>query len=121
MSKGKKSTQDIENEEFDRLAAGLVESPVPIDWQVAVKPSAKVSVHAGHASKRIRQVRFLKALSEVGVISAALEAAGVNHNTERQWRRSGDAWYEQQFKDALQKYRDVVETEVHNRAINGVE
>lgn len=121
MSKGKKTTQDTDNEEFDKLASELINSTVPINWNVPAVQSPKLGLHAGKAAKRVRQVRFLQALSEVGVISHAAKVAGINQVTEANWRKSGDAWYEQHFKDALQRYRDTVEVEVHNRAINGVE
>lgn len=106
-----------DNEEFDRLAEAL-ESPKAVDW---TPPKPKEMIKVRPAMMRTRQVAFLKAFSELGTISLACKAAGINQQTELKWRKSADVWYQQQFKDALQSYRDQIENEVHNRAINGVE
>src|SRR3990167_4372532 len=110
----------VDNEEFDKLVKDAIKTPMPVEWIMPVK-AEKVSVRLPDALKRTRQVKFLKALEKCGLISAACAAAGINQITELRWRKTPDPWYAQQFRDAMQVYRDSVEMEVHNRAINGVE
>ena len=86
----------------------------PIKWHQP-KP-----VHAGQAVKRTRQVIFLKALAEFGTLTQAAKVARVNAATHRKWL-DADPWFREQFKEALQNYRDLVAEEIHNRAIHGVE
>src|SRR3990167_10737618 len=95
------------------LPAIIANTDKPILWKDAMIQRA----NAG--AKRIRQVAFLKALAQCGMVSKACKAIGINTETERQWRQSADKWYTAQFKDALQFYRDSIEQEVHNRAIVG--
>ena len=64
MKDRKKSPQDTDNEEFDRMAADLITSTVPINWEVPVKQSQpqhlSVGMRSAEATKRIRQMTFLK-------------------------------------------------------------
>ncbi len=105
------STEKL-NADFDAMMQEAVNSEKPIVWTPnppAIKPGA--------ALKRTRQIAFLKAFAECGTISRACRAIGINMATEQRWRN--EPWYGVQFKDALQQYRDLIETEVHNRAIVG--
>ena len=100
--------------EQDRDITAIIENTdKPILWK-----DAKIQ-RANAGAKRIRQVAFLKALAQCGMVSQACKAIGINTETERRWRQSADKWYTAQFKDALQFYRDSIEQEVHNRAIVG--
>lgn len=103
-----------EEAERSKIAAEAVTSEKPIKWirEPLIKPGAAI--------KRARQVAFLKEFARCGVVSRACKNIGINNTTERQWRNnSADIWYAAQFKDALQAYRDLIEQEVHNRAIVG--
>ncbi len=102
------------NAEFDALMQAA-NSEVPIKW------NGTQHIKVRDAIKRTRQMAFLKALAELGTISHACKAAGVNSNTERGWRDTNDPWYAEQFRDALQSFRDLVEREVHVRAVEGVD
>lgn len=70
------------------------------------------------ATKRRRQIKFLQAFQEGGTIRSACEATGLNSTTVRSWREN-DEWFQKQYVEAEQNYRDLVEQEVHNRAIVG--
>ncbi len=118
------SKKSDDNAEFDELVAASktnINSELPVKWEKPAPPSLPATMKAAAATKRIRQVAFLKALSECGVVNLACKAVGINVMTERSWRISNDQWYAEQFKIHLQTYRDIVQAEVHDRAINGVE
>lgn len=101
-----------DNAEFDKLLEEAINSPAPVKWT-----ETKV-IKVRDAVKRTRQVAFLKAFAGCGTITGACKAIGINAVTEHNWRKS-DPWYMAHFKDALQGYKDLIETEVHNRAITG--
>jgi hypothetical protein len=93
----------------------MINSDTPIVWERENKPGRIAA-----SIKRDRQVRFLEVLSQIGVITKACKAVGINVATEARWRTDNDSWYMQQFKAAMQNYRDAIEVEIHERAINGV-
>ena len=76
--------------------------------------------YSAAAIKRQRQVIFLKAYAECGVSYIACEAAGVNPATRINWVKK-DPWFAEQFKQAVENYRDKLEYEIHDRAVNGVD
>ncbi len=108
--------KEADNAEFDALALEVINSEKALKW-------GKVEPTENHALaiKRTRQVAFLKQLAALGTISHACKAAGINVRTESQWRTSNDSWYAAQFKEAMQEFRDLVEREVHVRAVDGID
>lgn len=113
-----------ENAEFDRLAEEEAErvrhetvtSTKPTRWM----PNKIVPVqNRNSAAKRQRQVAFLKAYEELGTISHACKVAGINPMTQSRWH--SDPWYVARFKEAHAAHCDLVEAEIKNRAIHGVE
>lgn len=101
-------------EEQERISRVVENADKPIKWQ-NIKP-----MQASAAIKRSRQMVFLKALAEFGTLTQAAKVAKINPSTHRGWLDK-DPWFREQFKDALQQYRDLVAEEIHNRAIHGVE
>lgn len=99
----------------DQLNSEIENASLPIKW-VNSKP-AKV----GDAIKRTRQVKFLKAFATCGLINKACKMVGINYNTEHAWRSGKDPWYTEQFNIALQEYKELIEEEIHHRAIEGEE
>ena len=65
------------------------------------------------------RTRFLDVIRETGRIYHAAKAAGVSTSYIYD-RRKIDDEFETQFNEALGEYRDLVEQEVHRRAIEGV-
>lgn len=63
---------------------------------------------------------FLAALSEVGLLTYAAEAAGVDRSTVFRRRRE-DEEFEQAVQDALEQAADKLEREARRRAVEGVE
>lgn len=63
---------------------------------------------------------FLGALSEVGLLTYAAEAAGVDRSTVFRRRRE-DEEFEQAVQDALEQAADKLEREARRRAVEGVE
>ena len=124
MKDRKKSPQDTDNEEFDRMAADLITSTVPINWEVPVKQSQpqhlSVGMRSAEATKRIRQMTFLKTYAECGVVLDALQAAGINRSTERRWRMF-DKWYQEQFRNSHRDFQDKLESRVRDIAMNGTQ
>jgi hypothetical protein len=111
---------DTDNSEFDALVANAereaaveaaINSPKPVKWETPVPVPVKSAI------QRARQVKFLQAFSESGNITAACKAIGVNVTTQRRWHE--DPWYAGQFKDAVAAYQDVLQEEIHNRAVKG--
>jgi len=105
-----------ENAEFDALVQAAIVSEKPVKWT-----NPEMMKRATDATKRTRQVAFLKALSELGMVGPACKAVGINRATETRWRNSNDPWYAEQFRSALQEFRDIVEREVHVRAVDGID
>lgn len=68
--------------------------------------------------KRRRQINFLKAYMDCGTIRTACTAIGIHPSSVRVWREN-DEWFRKQYADAEQNYRDLIEQEVHDRAIIG--
>lgn len=108
-------SMEQDNAEFDELAAHVANPDLP------VKADLAVPVKAGDAIKRIRQKSFLQAYAECGIITKACDAAGINQQTERRWRTSGDKWYIEQFQDAYQRFQDKISDKVQDIALNGWE
>lgn len=109
-----KQTDDTGFEQTD--IARRISGNKPIKWASPAKPE-----HARKGIQRTRQVKFLCAYAKCGNLTKACEVAGINKRTEHEWRNSTDTWYRENFKDAVQAYRDLIEGEVHQRAIDGIE
>lgn len=109
-------TDEELNAEFDELAAqnAAVGCDKPIKWEMPAPPDVKKTKAA---ITRTRQIAFLKAFAECGRIGTACKAVGINYTTQKAWH--SDPWYVQHFKDAYQAYQEVIEQEIHNRAIVG--
>lgn len=99
----------------EEMVAAVHDSTQNIIWQ----GPDKVRVAAG--IRRKRQVAFLKAYSECGLISKSCRAAGINMTTQRNWHCANDKWYRDHFKDAQQIFKDRVIEKVHNWALDGIE
>ncbi len=113
--KPKAVTDEEDNAEFDKLAAQVHDTSVPMKWEKAKIEKLNTGM------KRIRQQKFLKAFAECGTLYQACEAADINKSTEKAWRASGDKWYIARFKEAQEKFRDSIGSIVKDRAIEGVE
>lgn len=66
----------------------------------------------------IKQNAFLKAFVEVGVITAAAEAAGIERTTHYQWLRE-DPDYPAKFQTAVESANDSLEQEAIKRGKEG--
>ena len=107
-------SQNEDNKEFDELIEKAVNSETPVKW-VTTKPS-----DLRKAIKRTRQMAFLKAFAEAGNLTEACKLSKVNYETQRRWS-SGDPWFAAQFKDALQAFRDGIEKNVQEWAMQGID
>ena len=108
-----------DNAEFDALvqqdatAQDAVNSPNPVQWM----PNLPIKANA--AIKRTRQMMFLEAFKECGTITKACKAAKINASTVRKWNDTPDQWWREQFKNALQAFRDSIQDDIHEWATKG--
>ena len=102
---------DDNNKEIMDLVAGTDKS---IQWTDGTDDIQALSA----TLKRRRQINFLKAYMDCGTIRTACTSTGINPSSVRQWREN-DEWFRKQYADAEQNYRDLIEQEVHDRAIIG--
>lgn len=63
---------------------------------------------------------FLTALAQLGVVTAAAEAAGINRVTAWRWREA-DEEFAKAWDDAIEQAADRIELEAHRRAVVGFE
>ena len=81
----------------------------------------KVDMHmATHAVARGKRARFLKEFRKCGVVTHAATAAKIPVRSHYYWLKDDPA-YKQQFEEATIEACEVVEREVHRRAVEGVE
>lgn len=66
-----------------------------------------------------RKMAFLKGFATDGIVKTGLEAAGVTRDTLKQWRERHE-WFEEAYKRALDDANDLIERELHRRAVHGV-
>jgi hypothetical protein len=64
--------------------------------------------------------RFLVEFGEVGVITRAADAVGIDRNTVYYWQEHDDG-FAQAFRQAEIRSTEVLETEARRRAVEGVE
>jgi hypothetical protein len=69
---------------------------------------------------RERQERFLKALAETGIVSAAVEIAGTSRTRVYDLRKR-DAGFAAGWEEAEERAADALETEAWRRAVVGVQ
>ena len=92
------------------------DSSKPVKWhKLSVIPSRVRAV------KRERQMKFLAALAETGVREDALKISKINATTEQQWKNGSDRWYSDRLKEVIQSFRDKVESNVRDWAMEGAE
>ena len=65
------------------------------------------------------QIKFLTALTVLGMISRAAEAAGVDRHTHYDWLKN-DPKYSPAYDDAYEIAGDLLEDEAYRRAVLGV-
>ena len=112
--KTKEIAELVESDEAVQIEQ-LKNVDVPINWEQQKVQKANTGM------MRIRQQKFLKAFTECGNLSDAAKMAGINKATESKWRQTGDKWYIERFKEAMETFRDAVGSVVHSRAIDGIE
>ena len=69
---------------------------------------------------RERQERFLKALAETGIVSAAVEMAGTSRTRVYELRKH-DAGFAAAWEEADERAADALEAEAWRRAVDGVQ
>jgi hypothetical protein len=85
------------------------------------KPAPKKATPKSGAAARTAalQAAFLAAYPEVGTITAAATAAGINRCTHIDWLES-DPTYPARFAQAQDEALEVLEAEARRRAVRGV-
>ena len=99
------------------LAEQAVQSDKPIVWDVPSKPK---KIDAGAGIKRKRQMAFLEAFKKYGNITQSREAAGISYTAYRNWHNTGEPWWRDRFKEAVQAFQDSIQAHVHDWAMNGM-
>lgn len=84
------------------------------------KPRVKTNKPHGWANQGTWKPLFVEALSRCGIISKAADMANIAQTTVRNHRLS-DPEFDNQCKDAMERYADAIEAEVAFRAIEGIE
>ena len=64
-----------------------------------------------------RQDRFLESLAKTGRIMESCDAAGISHETLRNWRKIPE--FAEDYSDSELRYCDKIEREIERRAIEG--
>ena len=99
------------------LVEQAVQSDKPIVWDA---PSKLKKIDAGAGIKRKRQMAFLKAFEKYGNITQSLKAIGISATTYYKWQNTGEPWWRDRFKEAVQAFRDSIQAHVHDWAMNGM-
>lgn len=110
------SDNDFKKNDMDAIVG---DPDKPIKWKTPEGPKPVKVESIASAIKRKRQVVFLDVFRQCGVAKTAQDAAKINYQTRYNWIKN-DPWFREQYKNALAEYREVIEMEIHDRAINGV-
>lgn len=65
-----------------------------------------------------RKMAFLKGFATTGIMKSGCDAAGVSRTAVKQWREL--PWFEEAYQAALEEANDLIENELHRRAVHGV-
>lgn len=93
------------------------EKPTQRDWMALVKKT-KLGLYRKFDDDA--KVRYLNAICLTGRIGESARAAGVSMEVVRQTRKA-DEYFGELHDEAMQYYKDLIEAEVHARAIEGWE
>lgn len=86
------------------------------------KPKLTRTTTVYKSKERVRLVRqeaFLKFLSETGIVTTALEKAGIAYHTYATWQQR-DEKFKEQVAEAVEISTQKMEAEAHRRAVRGV-